>query len=285
MLKNKIKNMPINPTFILFFLWFLTIGKITDFFVFFVVLAIHEYGHYIIAKRCGYSLNSFSLSPYGMALSFKNSNFSNKEECLIALAGPSFNFISVVFVVCFWWIYPPLFSFTNAFVYQSLCLAIFNLLPAYPLDGGRILVSLISLKNPRKKALKIAIINNIIFSIIFAVLLIISCFFSYNPFLILPIIFLMIGILDINKEIKYQSIYKLKKTEKNFDNIRILYVKSDTKISQALKKIEKNNSTLFYVNFENKTKIISEKQLINLTLICDINQTFDNVFASQRILK
>ncbi len=137
-------KMPIHPLFILFLIWFTISRKIFSFFVFILALLIHEFGHYIFAKKLGYRLSNFKLMPFGAELNYEGRFFDNKDEALIAFAGPLLNILTSIFVVCFWWLFPTLYAFTYHFVVESMVLALINLLPAYPLDGGRIILGIIN---------------------------------------------------------------------------------------------------------------------------------------------
>ena len=53
-----------HPFFILFFLWFLLTGKLLVFVLYSLAVIIHEFGHHIVAKKLGYKLDRFYLSPY-----------------------------------------------------------------------------------------------------------------------------------------------------------------------------------------------------------------------------
>ncbi len=269
-----------HPIFFLLFVWFSVSGFFVEFFVFFLVLIIHESGHFFVAKKLGYKLNSFYLAPFGMALNYNQNNISNKDEIKISLAGPLVNLASAMIILAFWWVHPPIYFFTESFVFQSLFLAFFNLLPAYPLDGGRVVTAYFSKKYSRKNVLKFCLILNFFFAGIFFLLFAFSCLFNCNTSLILPCIFLLSGSFNIKNEIKYEPLYISKKTTKNFDNIQIIYIKSQLSISQILRKIESKKYTLFYVDFEGeKTKIISEKKLIELSLVFPLSAKLTDVFS------
>ena len=89
--KKIIKINPISPAFFLLFFWFLIFGKIDLFLIFFLTLLIHELGHFIVAKRLGYKLNSFYLTLTGAQLNYNSGIFENKDELKIAIAGPLTN--------------------------------------------------------------------------------------------------------------------------------------------------------------------------------------------------
>ena len=159
----------IHPIFFLLLIWFIISGRILSFFSFILVLIIHEIGHYIFAKKLGYKLSKFRLLPFGAELNYTEQLFESRDEVLIAFAGPIFNIIFSVINVCLWWIFPSLYSLSSELVFESTMLALINLLPAYPLDGGRILLGLLNGKFNRRKSLKFLKILNVTFVFVFVV--------------------------------------------------------------------------------------------------------------------
>jgi len=98
----------------------------------------HEYGHALTAKRLGYKTKDITLWPYAGLASIEGEWHKNpKHEILIGIAGPGVNFfMGSIFIWCIpndpepnVWIYFFVFSFL---------LGCFNLLPLYPMDGGRV---------------------------------------------------------------------------------------------------------------------------------------------------
>ncbi len=260
------KKLPIHPSFILFVLWFVVTRNIGLFFLFCCVVLTHELGHYIMAKKLGYKLKSFYLAPYGACLNYQEEFFEAKDEILIAMAGPVVNIFLSFITISLWWIFPAIYSYTYQFVVQSLILGLFNLLPCYPLDGGRIFVGILSRNQPRKKAIKITVILNIVFSIIFFICFILSCFYNFNPSICLCGIFLLLGVMDTKYESKYQLISLYKKKTKNFSKPFFLTVKDDVTLVQLLKHIEPNRYTVFILLREGKTIYLDEDKIKLLSL-------------------
>ena len=115
--------------------------------------------------------------PYGAGLSFNQHFADEKDEILIAAAGPIFNFALAFFTISLWWIFPAIFDATEIFVYANIITGALNLFPAYPLDGGRILSSFLTSKNlSRKRALKVCFMFNYVLSGIFVVIFLCNIF-------------------------------------------------------------------------------------------------------------
>lgn len=274
--KNFIAKIPIHPSFFLLLLWFLLFKDIISFIVFFTVVSSHEFGHYIIAKKLGYKLDNFYIAPYGASLNYKEKVFSYKDEILIACGGPAVNLIFSILCVALWWIFPVLYNYLNEFVFQSFMLCLLNLLPCYPLDGGRIFVGILSNNMPRKKAIKIIYNLNYIFSILIIISFIVMSFISFNPTLCICGCFLLLSSIDSKFEAKYQPNIFLKKNVKNFSRPFFVIIEATTPIGIVAKHIETNRETIFIINIKNKTIFVSENQIKDYLLNYPFNTQIQN---------
>lgn len=133
----------------------------------FVCVVAHEYGHALTAKRYHVPTRDILILPIGGLARLEYLPPEPRKEIIIAIAGPLVNvFIAillalVVLVVDGWdgWssivVFQDLLSpmgLIYAVLILNITLFFFNLIPAYPMDGGRILRSLFSLRWGRKKA-------------------------------------------------------------------------------------------------------------------------------------
>lgn len=84
-------------------------------------------------------LDKIVLMPYGAVLSGDMTGISKRAELAVCLAGPLANGATALGFVALWWLYPETYPYTDVAAYISLSLFLVNLLPAYPLDGGRVL--------------------------------------------------------------------------------------------------------------------------------------------------
>ena len=99
----------------------------------------HECAHAFAARRQGFCLDKIVLMPYGAVISGDLQGISPKQELLVCIAGPLVNAATALAFVALWWLYPETYPYTEAAAYVSASLFLVNLLPAWPLDGGRVL--------------------------------------------------------------------------------------------------------------------------------------------------
>ena len=148
-------------------------------FAVFACILLHELGHAFMARRYGVQTLQIMLSPIGGQAILERMPKQPKKELLVALAGPIVNVVLALCALPFlYWIpaeklahLPHFFSNPNGntflrldmderfiigFVLLNFLVALFNLIPAFPLDGGRILRALLSMRMNKLGATRIA---------------------------------------------------------------------------------------------------------------------------------
>jgi Zn-dependent protease len=114
--------------------------------LFFVSLLLHEYGHALVARREGMEIEGITLWLFGGVARFKGNFPSAGAEFRIAIAGPLVSLVIGVVALAIAWQgrLPEQADAVAAWLGSiNLTLLLFNLLPALPLDGGRVLRSLL----------------------------------------------------------------------------------------------------------------------------------------------
>lgn len=187
-------------------------GTLFSFLTIVTCALLHELAHAYAAARIGYQLNRIVLMPYGAVLDGEFTDLSAKDELSIACAGPLCNLACAALFLAIWWCFPITYAYTDTAFFASLSLGLCNFLPAYPLDGGRILKTalyrIFIAYMPPVKAKKRAFVVCKIIAILTVVLLLFTFFITaflqqINWSLLSFCIFLFIGILPI-KESHYQ---------------------------------------------------------------------------------
>ena len=159
--------------------------------LFFCVL-LHEFGHSLVAMRYGYHIESITLWLFGGVARFTEMPENWKQEFTIAVAGPIVSVaLGVVSYVAFL-VVPgalPTVQFVLAYLaLTNVALAVFNMLPGFPMDGGRVLRALLARRRPHARATQIAAEVGKLFAIVLAIVGLFA-----NLFLVALAFFIYIG--------------------------------------------------------------------------------------------
>ena len=180
--------------------------------IFFCVV-LHELSHSLTARRFGISTRSITLLPIGGVADLEKMPEAPRQELAVSLAGPLVN-LAIAFIL---WIllftagkldFSPSdfraidrFNFLIILMFANLVLALFNLIPAFPMDGGRVFRSLLAMKLPRDQATLVAMNIGKVFAFFIAIWGLYT-----NPFLILIAVFIYIGAQREYEMVKYTSV-------------------------------------------------------------------------------
>lgn len=172
------KHIYLDKYFLFFLLIIILTGNFNYFICYFSLLFIHELGHAITGIILGYKFNKIIFYPLGGVTIFNLPiNIPLKKELLILIMGPIMQIIGYLFLKK---------SFPFIIVYHYTLL-IFNLLPIYPLDGGKILNILINYKYNYLKSFNIIFIISLFLLIMLFIYNIIN--FNLNLFFMVLLIF------------------------------------------------------------------------------------------------
>lgn len=103
-----------------------------------VAMFLHEAAHFVVAKKLLYNCTEIRLGAFGAVLYGDFQDLDAVDRIKIALAGPLFNFSMCVVCLALWWSFPDTYYFSHAFFQANASMGCVNLLPCYPLDGGRV---------------------------------------------------------------------------------------------------------------------------------------------------
>lgn len=186
----------------------------------FVTVLLHELGHAIAAKRYNIKTKDITLLPIGGLARLESLPEKPKEELVVAIAGPAVNMALALITGIFITI-PGAEDLTmqlsnginssnfflNFFI-VNLWLALFNLIPAFPMDGGRMLRAILSMKFERHVATNIAARIGQVFAIAFIFLGV-----FINPFLVFIGLFIFLAAKAESEYVQTKSMlngYKVK---------------------------------------------------------------------------
>ena len=247
---NENIGLSIHPMFFLMGIFYSFIGQL-PFFLMSVIVAIeHELAHAISASRLGYRLNKIVLMPYGAVIDGDLKEISLRDELSVALAGPICNLVTAGAFAALWWFYPTAYAYTDTACFLSLSIAFVNLIPAYPLDGGRVLKCVLTAwilncgnkkrngaQNAEKRAEKICRAAAFFISLFLAIsfFLLLGNGAKNYPLLIFAI-FLCVGSFPSKQDAIYSKVnFSNLSALENGLEIRRIAVSSDTKMKSVLR--------------------------------------------------
>ncbi len=159
-------------------------------------LLIHESAHAAAANILGIQIESIELMPYGGVQRIAGYyQMSLLDEVILSLSGPLFNLFSAMLCGLMMNFGFSLNLFFDQFMRVSFGLCLFNILPALPLDGGRVVRALLSEYFPYKKASRIAgIAGMLLASSLFVYAVVLAAQNTFNILLLLTALFIGYGV-------------------------------------------------------------------------------------------
>jgi Zn-dependent protease/predicted transcriptional regulator len=242
--------------------------------ILFLCVVLHELGHALTAKKFKIQTQRITLLPIGGVAMLDKMPDKPKQELLVALAGPAVNVVIALLLL----LIVPIKSYlllepeeieqflnttgSQSFLFYlfvaNIMLVVFNSIPAFPMDGGRVLRALLAMTMDRVKATNIAARTGQVFAVIFFIL---GLFF--NPFLILIALFIFIGAYGENQMVRQTALLEGHKVkEAMLTNITLLEPENTVQevIDILLSGTEKN----FIVALNNKiVGILYHKDILN----------------------
>jgi Zn-dependent protease/predicted transcriptional regulator len=164
----------------------------------FAGIVLHELGHSLVAMRYGVAIDSITLWLFGGIAQLEEFPDQWQQELYVAVAGP---IVSVALGVVSYGAFLAVPAGTSLPVaalrfllgylaVMNVALAVFNMLPGFPMDGGRVLRALLARSRPYAKATKIAAEVGKVFAILLGLF---GVFVVFNPLLLALAFFIYIG--------------------------------------------------------------------------------------------
>ena len=116
----------------------------------FATIVVHELGHALVARHYGIATRDIMLLPIGGIASLERMPDKPKHELAVAIVGPMIN-LAIAAVL-----YPFDGVLVNQLMWINIGLALFNMIPAFPMDGGRVLRALLAMRLGHERATNIA---------------------------------------------------------------------------------------------------------------------------------
>ncbi len=145
--------MRLHPLFVFVMGASLLTGYFIELFTLFCIVFVHELGHVYAAKSFGWRIKEIKMLPFGGVASMdEQASIPLWQEIVVALAGPLQNVLMIVFTWCMMTLGIWESAWSQYFIYVNAMIAIFNLIPILPLDGGKIGQALLSYYLPYFRA-------------------------------------------------------------------------------------------------------------------------------------
>ena len=199
-----------------------------------IAVVLHELAHAMVAKNFGAVARSITLTPFGGAVNIEARFLTPRQRCLVLLAGPFASLIWALFFGVIIWLFPVAFGFLEYLVVANFLVGIMNIVPIFPLDGGKALAMVVKPKY-------ILVWSNVVFALLLVISLI-----KFNFGLIA---FALVALLQINWEY-HSSTYRDKlcySTTQKIGKFTKCAVLSSTTLFTAYKMVDKKHPTEFVV--------------------------------------
>jgi len=214
--------------------FFLNFGQ--DLLLSYAIIILHELAHVFAAGLLGIKLKQIELLPFGVTARFKTEEFRPRDEIIFSMAGPFLN-------LCLFAL--ALYFKNNFLIIINACLFITNSLPIIPLDGGRVVRSILTIRWGVVKAYNFTKMLSKIFIAIFVIVAVAILFFNINISLLIIAGFLVVNFLH---ECKNDSFRLLKngilsevKIKKEPLRTEVITVAPNFMVNKVLKLFDKNN--------------------------------------------
>lgn len=213
----------LNLQIFIFLIIFYFTKQIESFCTLMIFAVIHELAHIVIGILLGLKPKMLKIMPFGFSIYFEKYKKGNNkklilEKIMIILAGPCSNFLIAIIAI---WIDIHFWNISReTIIYSNLLIGFFNLIPIYPLDGGRIVKYILQLFKKGQKALDITNTTAYVTILLLTILSSILILYIHNIAILVIIAYLWTIVILENKKYKLKKrVYAIIENEKKSNYI------------------------------------------------------------------
>jgi stage IV sporulation protein FB len=257
-------------------------GELSYYLIVLACAFFHELGHIITARLLGFKIRALEFLPVGLTAWIEIGNGRRFwQEILLYISCPLVNILIAVVFVPFLNQNP---EFVNNLIYINIGLAVLNMVPILPLDGGKILNSFLAFYYSCLKAYNICIRVSECLIFVISVLSLIVVLYSFNITFIFVMIFIMGYIINNRYVFQSRALTELldKKrihAKKDIIKAKIIVVHDDMKLIDIIKEFSLGYFFLVVVLNEDMEikRIISETEILELVFIKGVNNLLKDI--------
>lgn len=214
-------SIKIDLMIILFLLLFCMTSQIEIYLILMLFACIHEIGHLCVGLLLGFKPKEVQINPMGMRIEFKpqieeynqkigKANTLAIKKTIVAVAGPMTNFIIIFITMIAMYINEKLLisNLCTTIIYANFLIGFFNLIPIYPLDGGRIVKEILHITKGLKESYTYTYKISKITIVVLTAISSIAILYIQNIAIIIILIYLWgLVVLERRKYLKKKLIY------------------------------------------------------------------------------
>lgn len=223
----------------------------------FACVVLHEFGHALAARRYGVRTRDIILSPIGGVARLDRLPEKPLQELVVALAGPLVNVVIALVLGVLGWLFVPqglqilgesesamfwIGNYVPLLFWMNIWLVVFNMIPAFPMDGGRVLRALLAWRVGRLKATRWASVVGRVLAGVFLIL----AFYLEHLFLGLVGLFVYVMATQEYKMVRTEALYSRFRAGDVLRTAFTLLHPLDT-VSDALLRLQQGLETTFLV--------------------------------------
>ncbi|MFC2948479.1 M50 family metallopeptidase [Virgibacillus sediminis] len=260
-LHSFLPSIHVHPILMIFIVISFLTGTFAELAVILSIVFYHELGHYTMAKLFKWRVDSIILWVFGGIMETdEHGNRPVKEEALVTIAGPLQHLFIYFFIYLFsvFQVFPD--SIIDLFLYYNTVILLFNLVPIWPLDGGKLLFLYLSSHLPFKKAYY----SILVFSMAVSFLLLIGMLVFY-PFTLSVFLIWLFLLMENRSEWKQRHFVFLRFLLKRYEGnnpvkaVQPINVNSDSTFMEVFSEFMRDRKHSIYISYPDERRSLLDE--------------------------